>query len=210
MSQTRNYYQEWKDKKRRAAEEHAQEGEAEDAAWAAALGPEHGIGSEEPTLAVAGIAPEAFQWTEERDRAIQELLESTAPGTLPAVHVQLQSIHNGLLTGGLDKERATMLLAEVDGYLQSLIRQEENRVQVDHEGFVSAREDKLRALSAWQESSNSLRQFIEKDEKVFLDVATYAADQGSAFLAASRRQLLESEPEPEPEFEDEDEDEEPM
>ncbi|MBX3172050.1 MAG: hypothetical protein KF760_31880 [Candidatus Eremiobacteraeota bacterium] len=178
------HYEEWKAKKRREEAE-AQANPFEPAAAGAEASPPPPDGSED------------FQWNEDRDRAIQELLETTVPGTLPAVHVQIQMIRHGLIEKTVAPERARQLLSEVDQYLTDLIRKEEAKVPIDHPDVSKAREEKLKALYAWRESSGSLSQYSQEDRQVFLDVAAYAADQGSAFLATARRLLLQCEPEPE-------------
>ena len=179
------HYEEWKKKRRREeAEAEANPFEPSSAAEAVPAPPD---GSED------------FQWNEERDRAIQELLETTVPGTLPAVHLQIQIIRNALIEKTIATERAHQLLSEVDAYLTGLIRKEEAKVPVDHPEVSKARDEKLKALYAWRESSGSLREYSTEERSVYLDVAAYAADQGSAFLATARRLLLQCEPEPEEE-----------
>lgn len=182
-------YQEWKEKKAR-----------ERAAEAAEFEP---TASEQPAPVALADAPELFQWTEDRERAIQELLETTVPGTLPAVHIQLQAIRHALVGGNLPKDRAQMLLDEVDGYLRGHEQLEGAKARVDHPGVTQARDEKARALAAWRESCSALREYLNNGEAVYLEVAAYAGDQGSAFLAASRRIMLQSEPEPEPEEDEE-------
>ncbi|MFN8607966.1 MAG: hypothetical protein U0931_10565 [Vulcanimicrobiota bacterium] len=180
------HYNEWKAKRRREEAEAAAHA-FEPAAEGAPPPPPPPDGSED------------FQWNEDRDRAIQELLETTVPGTLPAVHLQIQAIRHGLIEKTLASERAHQLLTEVDIYLTSLIKKEEAKVPIDHPEVSKAREEKLKALYAWRESSGSLREYSNEERTVYLDVAAYAADQGSAFLATARRLLLQCEPEPEDE-----------
>ena len=120
MSQPRNFFEEWKQKRaQQSASPDAPETEAEPAVPA-------------PAVSLQQI-PEAFQWTEERDRAIQELLETTVPGTLPAVHKQLQSIRHALVGGNLPEQRARQLLAEVQAYLRKHLQAEAGKRPVDHE-----------------------------------------------------------------------------
>lgn len=180
MSEGRNFFQEWKQKK--AA--------AEAAESAPVLEPQP-----DPEAPLAE-KPEAFQWNEDRERAIQEFLETTSPGTLPSVHLQLQAIRHAVMKNEINRQRAQALINEVNGYLLGLIRQEEAKPAIEHEGMTQAREDKLRALYAWRESSDALADYLSKNEDVYLEVSAYAGDQGSAFLAAARRNILESEPEP--------------
>lgn len=177
------HYQEWKARRQREAAE----AEANPA-------PEVPEG---PPPEPEADGSEGFQWNEERDKAIQDLLETTVPGTLPSVHLQIQAIRNGLIEQTLGAEQANDLLCEVDRYLNDLIRKEEAKVPIDHPEVAQARDEKLRALYAWRESSGSLREYSKEEKNVYLEVAAYAADQGSAFLATARRLLLQCEPEPE-------------
>lgn len=179
MSEPRNFFQEWK-QKRAAAE---------------ALD----VPSSEPAepAEIPADGSEDFQWTEERDQAILRLLETTAPGTLPSVHLQIQAIRHALMAGSLEAQRAGWLLNELESYLGEQIRQEEAKPPVDHPGVTRALEDKVKALSAWLQATEGLREYLEKPEEVFLNVSSYAADQGSAFLASARRLILECEPDPE-------------
>lgn len=199
MSQGRNFFEEWKQKR---AQEPTEGAAPADGALAAPRT------IEEQAVSLKDV-PELFQWTEERDKAIQELLETTVPGTLPSVHQQLQSMRNAILDEKLSKERARELLAEVNAYLASHLRTESGKTPSSHAGLNRARNDKLNGLYAWQQCSDALRDYLDKGEDVYLEVAAYAGDQGSAFLASARRQLLESEPEPdgyeEPEEEDDEE-----
>ena len=44
-------------------------------------------------------SPEYFEWTAERERSIQRLLEAAPEGNLPTVHVQLSDINQDLKNG---------------------------------------------------------------------------------------------------------------
>lgn len=158
-------------------------------------GPE-GLAAESETgpEAAADESPEFFEWTAERERAIQRLLEASPEGALPTVHGQIAAIHQALKLGELEPQAAVLLLDEVDGYLARRIGAEERKVVVAHPAFLSARAEKLKAFSAYLEASGSLREFVSGGEAVHLDVAAYAADQGTAFLAAARQLLFEAEP----------------
>ncbi|MBT9585844.1 hypothetical protein IV102_21055 [bacterium] len=182
-----NYYAQWQEKRRREA---------------AGSDTETETGTITAIAARPEDAPEFFEWTEDRERAIQECLETTVPGTLPTVHLQLQSVLQALKHGNLTGQQAYPLIRELEVYLDGKVRHEERKVPVAHPSFLVARADKLKALYAWEEACRSLREFVRDGQVVQLEVAAYAAEQGSAFLAGVRRTLLEAEP-----FEDEDEDE---
>lgn len=184
MSQPRNFFQEWKERKAAA-----------EAATEAVDLPDSGL---EEKREVPADGSEDFQWSEERDQAIFRLLDTTAPGTLPSVHIQLQAIRHALMAGTLEPPRARWLLNELEGYLRSQLRHEEAKTPVDHPGVTRARDDKIKALYAWRQAAEGLREYLDKSEEIFLEVSSYAADQGSAFLASARRHILECEPEPEP------------
>ena len=183
--QSRNFFEEWRQRRAQAAEAE-KENDGDGGQAVAVPSPAASTRPEE--------TPEFFEWTEDRDRAIQEFLETTTPGTLPSVHRQLLAILQGLRHGNLAKEPGWQLLAEVEAYLDQKIRAEECKVPVAHPVFLSARADKLKAFYAWEEACSALRTFMQDGEGVQLEVAAYACDQGSAFLAAARRLLLESEP----------------
>lgn len=139
-------------------------------------------------------SPEYFEWTAERERAIQRCLEVAPEGALPTVHVQLTAIHQALKHGNLGADQATPLLDEVDAYLARHIALEERKVPVAHAEFLAARADKLKAFHAYLEASSALREFLAGGETVHLDVSAYAADQGTAFLAGARQTLFDVEP----------------
>lgn len=139
-------------------------------------------------------SPEYFEWTAERERAIQRFLEAAPEGSLPTVHLQLSAIHQALKHGNLEASQAERLLDEVEGYLARHIALEERKVPVAHSEFLAARGEKLRAFSAYLEAAGALREFLAGGEAVHLDVSVYAADQGSAFLAGARQMLFEAEP----------------
>jgi hypothetical protein len=194
VSQGRNFFLEWKEKR---AREQAEETSFEP-------------GQANEFVPLAEEHPEFFQWCEDRDRAINELLETTAPGTIPAVARQLHSLRQALLAGSLTSETAPRYLAEVESYINQQFAQEESKPEIDHPAMQQASEEKSRALVAWQEAAQALKDYLEKDEKVYLEVAAYATDQGCGFLSTARRILLENEPEPEdwspPEEEEEEDD----
>jgi len=183
VSQQRNFFQEWKERKAAA-----------EAATAAVDRPDP---PQQHQIVLQAEGSEDFQWSEERDEAIFRLLDSTAPGTLPSVHLQLQSIRHALIAGTLDSSRARWLLNELEGYLRLHLGQEEAKIPVDHPGVTRARDDKIKALCAWRQAAEGLREYLDRSEEVFLEVSSYAADQGSAYLASARRHILECEPEPE-------------
>ena len=185
MSQP-SIYEQWKQKQAQQAPEEDFEELGEDAP----------LPSMVPREASLVEKPEFFQWTEDRDRQIQELLETTVPGTLPSVHRQLQSIRQALQAEELPDDRGRQLLAEVLGYLRQKEQQLESRPNIQHPSVQEARQEQSRALSSWREAAESLLTFLGNRESVYLEVANYAADQGSAYMAASRRLLLECEPEP--------------
>lgn len=139
-------------------------------------------------------SPEFFEWTADRERAIQRFLETAPEGALPTVHIQLTAIHQALKHGNLDPQQAVLLLDEVDGYLAERISAEECKVPVADAAFLMARGDKLKAFFAFLEASGAMREYLASGETVQLDVAVYAADQGTAFLAGARQLNFDAEP----------------
>lgn len=142
-------------------------------------------------------SPEFFEWTADRERAIQRFLETAPEGALPTVHRQLTAIHQALKHGNLDPKQAVFLLDEVDGYLAERISAEERKVPVADAAFLMARGEKLKAFDAFLEASGAMREYLANGETVQLDVAAYAADQGTTYLAGARQMIFDVEPEDE-------------
>ena len=146
-----------------------------------------------------------FEWTEERERALEEALDESPEGTVPRVQVQLEAIKTGLESQSIDAEQGRALLTEVDKYLKFKIENEQQKIPVEHSELMQSRKEKLNALFAYQEAATALREYVEKGEAMQLKVAAYATEQGGSFLNAARELLMNSEPDYEEfeEFEDE-------
>jgi hypothetical protein len=137
----------------------------------------------------------SFEWTAERHRAIEEALRETSEIKLPTVHNQLAGLRRGLQEGTLTKNRAIVLLAEVEQYLTGRLKDHKKMVTVAHEAIISARSDLLRGLQAYQESVNSLREYLATGEQVHLDLSIYTADQAASFVGLAKRTIFEVQPE---------------
>ena len=155
---------------------------------------------------------EEFQWSADRERALTEALQQAPEGAVPRVHLQLQAIAQGLEAKTLQPERALELLSEVEAYLSVRLQAEHRKAPVKDELFMQSRTEKINSLYAYQESQTALAEYCRQEDSLQLKVATYAADQGLGFLAASRQALMQAEPEcvddDDDEYEYEDEDEE--
>lgn len=161
--------------------------------------------AEEAPLEHAEDEDDEFEWSEEREQALMDALDSAPEGTPAQVQQQLEAIASALEAKELSGEAARRLLAEVDAYLLAQLQKETRKRPVSHPGFMQARAEKLNALAAWQESAGALREFVENGDPVQLRVARYAGEQASSFLSASWELLLAAEPlEDEDEFDEED------
>lgn len=153
------------------------------------------------------LRDESFQWSAEREAALEEAFAQTPEGTAPAVQMQIQSIIGALQEGSLPRPRAEMLLGEVENYLAGKVKAEQRKVPVAHPSFVQSRADKLNALFSWQESVVALREYLENHDPVQLKVAIYASEQAVGLLDGALDMLLAAEPEPnDEELEGDDED----
>jgi hypothetical protein len=153
----------------------------------------HAASASEPRQEEGG--DECFEWTAERHRAIEEALREATDIRLPTVHSQLQGLQRSLQNGQITKERALAHLAEVEQYLNGRVEGQRKMVTVAHEAIISARADLLKGLQAYQESANSLREFVMTGEQVHLDLSAYTADQATSFVAIARKTILEVQPE---------------
>lgn len=169
------------------------------------------VGDDELDSSYLEDEDDEFQWTEERERALEEALEESPEGSIPRVQLQLEEIMKGLQSETLESERTELLLGEVDAYLAQKIAAEQGKPEVDHAEFTQSRKDKLNALFAYQEAATALREFVKTGHEMQLKVASYATEQGGSFMQSARELLMDSEPDyeefEEDEFEDEDEDE---
>ena len=137
---------------------------------------------------------EEFEWSEDRERALDAAFSQAPEGSSPRVHLQLESIIAALSEAKLAAPQALVLVGEIDAYLQKRLQAERAKVPVAHPAFLQSREDKVKALVAWQEAAAALREYLEHGEEVQLKVARYAAEQGRTFLEASLEVLLAAEP----------------
>ncbi len=163
------------------------------AAVTAAIPHEASSASEKTSTMLKG--EEFFQWTAERNKAIEEALSETSEARLPTVHSQLDSIRRSLAKGEITRERALELLREIETYLGDKIDHQKNKVTVAHEAVIGARSDLLKGLYSYQESVNSLKEFLASGEDVQLHLSVYTADQATSFIAQARHTIMEAKPE---------------
>jgi len=142
-----------------------------------------------------GEREEFFQWTAERNKAIEEALSETSEARLPTVHSQLDAIRRSLEKGEITGKRALTLLGEIETYLGEKIDYQKNKVTVAHEAVIGARSDLLKGLYSYQESVNSLKEYLTSGEDVQLHLSVYTADQATSFIAQARHTIMEAKPE---------------
>lgn len=153
---------------------------------------------QEASFQVAGHAPapvpEIFQWTEDRDRAIEAALRGMAEAPTARVHQQLVRIREALQTDRLDAARATALLDEVDAWLAGELRTRRARPAVADERIHAARSSVCDALHLFAEVSGVLRAYVASHSGADLVLATRLADQAGGFLLDAREALLRAAP----------------
>lgn len=142
-----------------------------------------------------GEREEFFQWTAERNKAIEEALSETSEARLPTVHSQLDAIRRSLEKGEITGKRALTLLGEIETYLGEKIDCQKNKVTVAHEAVIGARSDLLKGLYSYQESVNSLKEYLTSREDVQIHLSVYTADQATSFIAQARHTIMEAKPE---------------
>lgn len=152
------------------------------------------VGDEEHDEAYLEDQDDEFQWTEERERELEEALDESPEGSVPRVQLQLEAILTGLETESLEVERAPGLLDEIDRYLALRIETEQSKSPIEHADFTQSRKEKLNALFAFQEAVVALRQYLQEGQAMQLKVAAYATEQGGSFLQVARELLMKSEP----------------
>lgn len=151
------------------------------------------------------LSEESFQWSAEREQALEDAFAQAPEGTAPRVQLQIQAIITALQEGSLQRPRAELLLSEVEAYLAAKVKAEQRKLPVAHEAFLQSRADKLNALFSWQESVAALREYLEGNDPVQLKVAIYAAEQACGLLDGALDVLLAAEPEPDDDEADENE-----
>lgn len=137
---------------------------------------------------------EKFQWSQEREDAIEAALEATPQGAYPGVHSQIKAILKGLEAKRLADPKAIELLQEVGAYLTFRIKAEQAKIRVADEGFEKARKDKINALFSWQEAHKALVEYLASKDEIQLKIADYASEQACSLLDRSLELLLAIEP----------------
>ncbi|MBM3464538.1 MAG: hypothetical protein FJX76_20780 [Armatimonadetes bacterium] len=151
----------------------------------------------EATVRGAMPVPEIFEYTRERDAAIEAALRGMAESPVARVHAQLERIREALEARALPAERATALLDEVDAYLAGHIKTRTGRPPVDDERITGARATVADALHLFGDVSQMLRQYLESQSPGDLILAQRLGDQAASFLFTARHALLDAAPEPE-------------
>lgn len=170
-------------------------GQIEFAADPEAIGHEEDTCAQDPeALSKCPESLEKFQWSQEREDAIEAALEVTPQGAYPRVHSQIKAILKGLEEKRLAAPKAIELLQEVGAYLTIRIKAEQAKIRVADEGFEEARKDKINALFSWQEAHKALVEYLAREDEIQLKIADYASEQACSLLDRSLELLLSIEP----------------
>lgn len=132
---------------------------------------------------------EIFQWTEERNREIEEALGSASTVQVPVIHGQIDRLRAALEEGLTPDSRAEAILDEADRYLQKQVKSWSGRIPIAHEAVIAARSLIIDALGIYQESAGLLRQYLSSRDRTHLELSRRLADQGASFLISARIQL---------------------
>lgn len=160
---------------------------------------------EAPVASAEGLEPEraeavkededdAFEWTEEREAALEAALDEAGLLGVPRVQQQLSGLATALEQDQLDPERALELLDEVSDYLADRLQREQRKRPVDNELFTRSRADKVNGLFAYQEAAGALREYVDSADPLQLKVARYALRQGESFLDSASELIMACEP----------------
>ena len=157
------------------------------------------VEAEKPQNAYIEDEDDDFEWTEEREAALEAALEEAPTGSVPRVQLQLTLISSALEADDLGGEEATRLLKEVEDYLRKRLARESAKPSVDNELYTRSSRDKVNGLSAYLEATRALQEYVNDLDPLQLKVAHYALEQGGSFLNSATELIMACEPEEEEE-----------
>ena len=135
-------------------------------------------------------AGEGFQWTRDREEALEAALRQMADTPLACVHRQLDEIRAALEADELPAARARALLDEVDAWLERELRRREARGAGRDERVREARSRIHDALHAYQDLAVLLRGYLETRNPAELVLSRRLGDLAAGFLLQAREELL--------------------
>lgn len=143
----------------------------------------------------APLAPpsgEGFQWTRDREQALEAALRQMADAPLACVHRQLDDLRAALEGGELEPARARALLEEVDAWLERELRRREARPPAADERVREARSRVADALHAYRDLAGLLRGFLDSRNPADLVLSRRLGDLAAGFLLQAREELLQA------------------
>ena len=137
--------------------------------------------------------PDEFTWSEELDNAIEDALDQANNIEIPIVHGQLNNIMRALETDSISKEQASVLLDEVEGYLERHLKSRETKKPVNNKAFENAMLKIIDGLQAYKESADLMRKYLQDSNPDTLMMSQTFADQGTEFIMTATDMMLEIE-----------------
>ncbi len=137
-------------------------------------------------------AGEGFQWTRDREQALESALRQMADTPLACVHRQLDEIRAALEMDRLAPARARGLLDEVEAWLHREIQRRSARPASRDERVREARSRTADALHSYQDLADLLRGFLDSRNPAELVLARRLGDLAAGFLLQAREELLQT------------------
>lgn len=137
-------------------------------------------------------AGEGFQWTRDREQALESALRQMADTPLACVHRQLDEIRAAMEMDRLPPARARDLLGEVETWLDREIQRRSARPASRDERVREARSRTADALHSYQDLAGLLRGFLDSRNPAELVLARRLGDLAAGFLLQAREELLQT------------------
>jgi len=124
---------------------------------------------------------EEFQWTRERNQAVEDALRITQETPFTAIYHQLTRIAGALAAGNLSGNTALRLLDEADRYLDNRIMQRQGALTGDTV-FEEIRDHVRDGLVLFREASAALREYLKEPAPLHLDLVARLCDEANEFI----------------------------
>ncbi|MFP4498166.1 MAG: hypothetical protein ACLFQV_08140 [Vulcanimicrobiota bacterium] len=138
--------------------------------------------------------PDKFEFSEDRQKAIEEALSQFHALALPPVHSQLLKIYQALEENKLEPGYGKKLLKEIENYLIKKIACINSRQEIAMPTVMLARKQALGALENYLNSADFLQKYLEENDQTNLHVAIMLIQQAYQILMESKETLLASRP----------------
>ncbi len=137
-------------------------------------------------------AGEGFQWTRDREQALESALRQRAGTPLACAHRQLDEIRAALEMDELPPARARDLLGEVEAWLDRELERRSARPASRDDRVREARSRTADALHSYLDLAGLLRGFLDSRNPAELVLARRLGDLAAGFLLQAREELLQT------------------